>query len=88
VKYRVIPSKRAEKELDRLDRSTLKRIQARIDELSLAPLSPRLSKPLEMGEGLRSARVGDWRIIFQVNEAEAVLEVLSVYPRGKAYRKL
>jgi mRNA-degrading endonuclease RelE of RelBE toxin-antitoxin system len=69
VKYQVIPTKRAEKELERLDRATLRRLQARIDELSQAPLSPRLSKPLEMGAGERSARVGDWRIIYQVDPA-------------------
>jgi mRNA interferase RelE/StbE len=87
VKYRVVPSRRAEKEMDKLDRVTLQRLQARLDELALDPLSPRLSKILEMGQGERSTRVGNWRIIFQVNEAAHTLEILSVYPRSKAYRK-
>ncbi len=85
--YRVVPSRRAEKEMDKLDRVTLQRLQARIDELALDPLSPRLSKLLEMGQGERSTRVGNWRIIFRVNEASRTLEILSVYPRSKAYRK-
>lgn len=87
MKYRVILSHRAEKELDKLDRVTLQRLQARIDELALDPLSPRLSKILEMGYGERSTRVGNWRIIFRVDETNRTLEILSVYPRSKAYRK-
>lgn len=87
MKYRVILSRRAEKELDRLDRATLQRLQARIDELACNPLSPHLSKLLAMGQGERSSRVGNWRIIFQVHEAAGTLEILSIYPRSKAYRK-
>jgi len=29
--------------------------------------------------------VGDWRIIYEVNESERVIEIASVSPRGEAY---
>jgi hypothetical protein len=48
VKYEVRLAHQAEKDLERLDRTTLKRIQARIDELADNPLDPRLSRQLEM----------------------------------------
>jgi mRNA interferase RelE/StbE len=88
VKYEVRPSRQAEKELERLDRTTLKRIQTRIDELADNPLNPRLSKQLEMDPEKRYARVGNWRIIFAVNEAEQVLEVAAVQHRSKVYKKI
>lgn len=87
VTYQIILSRRTAKELERLDRATLQRIQARIEELARNPLSPRLSKILEMGQGERATRVGNWRIIFRVDETARTLEILSVYPRSKAYRK-
>ena len=88
MKYEVRPSRQAVKELERLDRSTLKRIQTRIDELADNPLNPRLSKQLEMDPEKRYSRIGNWRIIFAVNEAEQVLEVAAVQHRSKAYKKI
>jgi mRNA interferase RelE/StbE len=88
VRYQVRPSRQAEKELERLDRITLKRIQTRIDELADNPLNPRLSKQLEMDPEKRYSRVGNWRIIFAVNEAEKVLEVAAVQHRSKVYKKI
>ncbi len=85
--FKVVLSHRVQKELERLDRSTLKRLQARIDALACDPLSSRLSMLLEMGQGERSARVRNWRIIYKVEETSRTLKILSVYPRCKAYRK-
>lgn len=64
MKYEVRPSRQAEKELERLDRITLKRIQTRIEELADNPLNPRLSNQLEMDPEKRYSRTGNWRIIF------------------------
>jgi mRNA-degrading endonuclease RelE of RelBE toxin-antitoxin system len=35
----------------------------------------------------RYSRVGDWRIIFRVNEAKGTLDIVGIRPRGRAYRK-
>jgi len=88
VKYQVSPSQKAAKALERLDRQTLKRVQARIDELAVNPMDPRISKQLEMAPDRRYARVGDWRIIFAVNEEEHVLEIAAVQHRSRVYKKL
>ena len=44
----------------RLDRPTRCRIEERIDQLAADPLGH--SKPLEGTDGLRSSRVGDYRL--------------------------
>lgn len=74
MKNEVRLSRQAEKDMERLDRTTLKRIQARIDELAGNPLDPRLSRQLEMDPEKRYSRAGNWRIIFEVKEVEKVLE--------------
>lgn len=88
MKYQVRPSSKAIKELERLDRATLRRVQTRIDELADNPLDPRLSRQLEMAPERRYSRVGDWRIIFAVNEAEKVLEVAAIQHRSRVYKKV
>ena len=86
MNYRVQLSQPSKKELDRLDQVTVKRLHNRLQELALDPFSPRLSKIVRMEEGQRTSRVGDWRIIYRVDEVEKVLNVIAFRPRGKAYR--
>jgi len=51
VIYRVELHRPAARELKRLDRSTVKRIEAKITDLAQAPLDPRLSKQMETDPG-------------------------------------
>lgn len=61
--FRVDLSHQAAKDLKRLDRTTAKRVQDRIEELASDPLFPRFSKQMETVPEKRYSRVGDWRII-------------------------
>lgn len=91
--FRVVLAREAEKNLDRLDRTTEQRIRARIQQLSDNPFqlsdNPfdlRLSAPLTERAGVRKSRVGGWRILFTVNTDEQVVGVLAVDTRGQVYR--
>jgi mRNA interferase RelE/StbE len=86
VSFRVEFSHQAAKELKRLDRTTIKRIEARIDELSQNPFNPRISQQKEMDPESRKSRVGDWRIIYQVDEERKIVNIASIRPRSRAYR--
>jgi mRNA-degrading endonuclease RelE of RelBE toxin-antitoxin system len=70
VKYEIRLSHRAERDLDRLDKATQKRMLRRLGQLSEGPYDARLSAPLAGREGLRKSRVGAWRIIFQIQDEE------------------
>jgi mRNA interferase RelE/StbE len=87
MSYGLEISHQAKKTLKLLDKPIVKRLEQRFLELSLAPSDHRLSKPLEMGEGEWTSRVGKWRIIYSVNEAEKTIYVFSIEPREKAYRR-
>jgi mRNA interferase RelE/StbE len=87
VKYIVELTSEAERGLDRLDRTAERRIRERLKELAIDPYAPRLSKPLKMFPGTRTARVGDWRILYEIGELERLIKVTAVRPRREAYRK-
>jgi mRNA interferase RelE/StbE len=87
VKYLVELTSEAERDLNRLDRTAERRIRERLKELAPDPYSPRLSKPLKMFPGTRSARVGDWRILYEIAEPERLIRITAVRPRRVAYRK-
>lgn len=86
--YEIRLYREAIKALDRMDRKTEERIRRRLRELADNPTAQRLSKPLKGMEGLRSSRVGEWRILYVVDELNMAVAVLAVRPRGQAYRRL
>ena len=47
MSYKVVFSHQAAKDMKRLDRTTISRIQARIEELTQDPFSPRTSRQME-----------------------------------------
>lgn len=84
--YEVELVKDAATYLRRLDKPTRQRIGQRLDQLGEDPLSH--SKPLRGTEGIRSSRVGDYRILFQFHEGRLLVMVLAIGPRGQVYRQL
>ena len=82
--WQVLISRRAERVLRRLPGDVLVRISAAIDGLADDPY-PAGSKKLT-GHDLYRLRVGAWRIIYSVEEDELAVLVLTVAPRGEAYR--
>ena len=86
MNYRVQLSLPAKKQLDRFDHATAKRLDGRLKELGFDPYDHRISKAVKMEPGQRTSRVGDWRIIYRVNELNQEIMVMAFRPRGKAYR--
>jgi mRNA interferase RelE/StbE len=70
------------KSLRRLGRRDRDRISAAIDTLPEGDV-----KLLRGPERLWRLRVGEWRVIFDRRDAERVIDVLAVRPRGRAYRR-
>ena len=88
MSYTAVLTAKAMRELERLDRKTEKRVQSRLDELAANPLDPRISNKLEMSEGKRYSRVGDWRIVYEIKESERTLFVITVQHRSRVYKEL
>ena len=87
MSYRVEIAHEVEKLLDRMDRTTERRIRARLLQLAQDPFDPRLSSPLTERQGVRKSRVGDWRILFTVDRDSQVVNVATMATRGHVYRR-
>jgi len=86
VTYRIDLSGEAENVLDRVDRTTERRLRARLAQLAENPFDPRLSSPLTQRAGLRKSRVGGWRILFNIDREALVVFVLTIDTRGQVYK--
>jgi mRNA interferase RelE/StbE len=86
MSYRVEVRHQAAKELKRLDQITIRRIEAKLDELANDPFNPRFSRQMETDPQARYSRVGDWRIIYRINEATGILDIVAIRPRSRAYK--
>ncbi|MBI2368710.1 MAG: type II toxin-antitoxin system RelE/ParE family toxin [Deltaproteobacteria bacterium] len=83
--YRIELTPAAQRDLAALPREMLKRVDARI--LTLAEDPYRGAKKLEGPEGFLRVRVGDYRIIYQVEGDRLVVIVVRVGHRREVYRK-
>ena len=83
--WRVDLARRAEKELAALPDHILKRAVARIQSLADDPW-PRGVKKLEGGGGVR-IRVGDYRILYDVDSVRHIITVFAVGHRREVYRR-
>ena len=85
--YKVELAHQAEKMLDRLDRVTERRLRDRLKEISPNPYDPRLTDDVIMEEGKKYTRVGNWRVVFRIEEADKLIFVTAIQHRSKVYRK-
>lgn len=60
-------------------------IANKIKQLATNPLEMRNVKKLTDHPGFR-LRVGDWRVVYTVNDKELLVHVINVKPRGEAYK--
>lgn len=84
MSYLVYLKRSAEKELDRLPTEVQNRIVKQLVSLKDNPRPPGVKK-LYFREGYR-IRVGDYRILYTINESEKKLKIVSIAHRKEVYR--
>ena len=80
---RLLFTRRAEKELRRLDRPTQERVARALTRL--LSKDPSLDVRRLAGSDLARIRVGDWRVVFETVGEDGIVLVHHVLPRGRAY---
>ncbi len=83
----MIVAKQPEKVLCKLPRDVRERIDRAILALAEEP-RPAGCKKLAGYADLYRVRVGDWRIVYAIKDAELIVLVIEVTPRGGAYHNL
>lgn len=84
-RYRIEFLKTAQKELLKLPQDVQRRIAAKIDALSVDPRPPD-SKKLKNGNERLRIRVGDYRIIYRLEEDRLVILVIKIGHRCNVYQ--
>ncbi len=87
INWQVIIHRKAEKTLRRLHGDMLERTRRTIRSLETDP-RPSGYKKVAGFDNLYRIRVGDWRIIYTIEDDKLIVLVLEVAPRGRAYRNL
>jgi mRNA interferase RelE/StbE len=84
--YRIHFTKSADKALRKAPREIAQRIRQRLDDVATNPYAqhPNVTK-LRNRPGFR-LRVGDWRVIYDIEGGELIILVLRIGTRGEVYR--
>jgi mRNA interferase RelE/StbE len=86
-RYTVIVERQVEKALRRLPKQVLARVDRLLLSLADEP-RPAGCKKLRGYKTLYRLRVGDWRLIYAIEDDELVVLVIEIAPLGEAYRDL
>ncbi|HGG59816.1 MAG TPA: type II toxin-antitoxin system RelE/ParE family toxin [Gammaproteobacteria bacterium] len=84
--HRILFSKQADKTLRKMPRNMALLIRRKLEHLSSDPFASNANVTKLQGRPGYRLRVGDWRIIYDVEDDRLVIEVLRISPRGGVYQ--
>jgi len=84
--YQIIFAKGAQKALLRLPKNMAVLVRQKLEQLAVDPYAPNTNAmKLQNRSGYR-LRIGDWRVIYEIQNDELVILVLKIAQRGEVYR--
>jgi mRNA interferase RelE/StbE len=83
--YTVVTTRSFDKTLAKLPVNWQKRILAKIREVAANPYAPNSNLTKLQGRDGYRLRVGDWRVIYELNGESLVMLVLEIGSRGGIY---
>ena len=86
MSYTVTIRRQAQKKLQSLPRNERIRLAEKINQLGQNPDDAGLDTKRLAGTPLYRLRVGDWRIIYDRQDAVKVIAIEKIKPRGDAYK--
>jgi mRNA interferase RelE/StbE len=84
--YRVVFASSAAKELKKLSSELVARIAPRLENLATNPRPPGCKK-LQGGDREWRIRVGDYRIVYIIDDAKLLVEVTRIRHRSEVYER-
>lgn len=83
--FEIVYSKQAIRVLRRLPRNLSQRIREKLRDVALDPFAQHNNVTRLLNRPGYRLRVGDWRIIYDIQEERMEIMVMRVAPRGEAY---
>jgi mRNA interferase RelE/StbE len=84
--YKITFTKQAAKSLQKMPKKTAVIIREKLAQIAIDPFAPHLNTAKLQGRPSYRFRIGDWRVIYEIQKDELVIIVLKVAPRGEVYR--
>jgi len=84
--YKITYTTQAAKALLKMPRNIAQLIREKMEQVAVDPFaSISNAKKLQARSGYR-LRVGDWRVIYEINTDQVVIIVMKISPRGEVYK--
>jgi mRNA interferase RelE/StbE len=84
--YKLLFTKSASKALQRAPKHVIRRVRVKLDKIVADPYGDHPSVTKLRGRSGYRLRVGDWRVIYEIDDETVVVVVLAIGPRGDIYR--
>jgi mRNA interferase RelE/StbE len=84
--YRIVFTKRSLKTLRRIPKPVADQIRLKLAEIAREPYASHPNARKLQGRSGYRLRVGDWRVIYEIQNDELVILVLKIGSRGEIYR--
>ena len=84
AEYAIAVARTAEKEIEKLPHSVLQRVRLKIDQLTVNPRPPGCTK-LQASRNRWRIRVGDYRIVYAIDDKQREVDVIAVRHRRFVY---
>ena len=85
--YELLIERHAEKDLTKLEKSLFAQITIKIKELAINPHSPGSTKITGSQNDWR-LRVGDYRVLYEIDNKTKTVKIMRIKHRREAYRDL
>ncbi|MBL4664750.1 type II toxin-antitoxin system RelE/ParE family toxin [Nitrospina gracilis] len=83
--YSITFARSARQELEKLDSPTVSRIFPKIESLVETP-RPQGCKKLKGKKNLWRIRIGDFRVLYTIQEKEKIIDIIGILHRRESYR--
>lgn len=83
--YSVVFARSARKELEKLPLADARRIISKIEDLILLPRPPG-AVTLQGNKGLWRIRIGEYRVVYSIDEAKHIVDISAIGNRRDVYR--
>jgi mRNA interferase RelE/StbE len=83
--YSIVFARSARREIEKIHEPLSSRILAKIESLAGTP-RPSGCRKIEGADNLWRIRVGDYRVLYAVDDREALVDIIAIRHRSDAYR--
>lgn len=84
--YEVVYTKQTDRALRRMSRNQAQIIRTKIEEIAQDPHAQHNNLTKLVGRAGYRLRVGDWRVLYELQDQQLIMLVLKVASRGDMYR--